>query len=356
MMTALMLAREGITGSWQPPEVTARSVIDSPDLGHLSGPPQTAVIDYELMAPLFIDFEQVVPEDGPLRGVAYLCHSDALHPGPLVELMRLAAPGPDVFAQQLDYLHHYADLRADRMEEIDVQLTDLTSFFAALAHIHPARNKATLAFIQAALRFCAMVQFRIKHGFGCPRPSCLSPQIQPMIQTPAHGSLPSGHATEAIFLATLFKALAEELSQGLEGERAAWLQQFNTQCDRLAVRIAASRTVAGVHFPVDSAAGAVLGDTLARYVLARVKAPAPGDPAAETPVPWRKLDADMSAFGAADYTVDTMASLRDGGAINGQTVTTVTTGELPLRYSPQLNWLWSACRAELRRGAPEQES
>ena len=354
MMTAMMLTREGVIGSWQPPEVTVPHSFDGGDLCHLSGPPLTYVIDYELMAPIFIDIE---PSDAEgAHGVAHLCHSDALHDSPLVELMRLAAPGPDVFAQQLEYLDHYADLRADRMEEIDVQLTDLTSFFAALAHMHPARNKATLTFIQAALRFCAMVQFRIKHGFGCARPSSLSPQVMPMIQTPAHGTLPSGHATEAMFLATLFKAMAEELSLGIIGDRDAWLSQFRAQCDRLAVRIAASRTMAGVHFPVDSAAGAVLGDTLARYVLARVKTPAPQSGVAPDPVVWRKLDANMQAFGAADYTVDTMAALRDGGAINGQTVTTLSTEQLSLRYSPQLEWLWQSCVKELRRGAPEQEA
>ena len=367
MMTALMLTREGVIGSWQPPEVTAEHMFDGGDLGHLSGPPQTSVIDYELMAPVFID---IVPSDAQnAHGVAYLCHSDALHPGPLVELMRLAAPSPAVFARQLDHLDRYVDLRADRMEEIDVQLTDLTSFFAALAHLHPARNKATLTFIQAALRFCATVQFRIKHGFGCARPSSLSPQVMPMIQTPAHGTLPSGHATEALFLATLFKAMARELSLGIAGDRGAWLSQFDSQCDRLAVRIAASRTVAGVHFPVDSAAGAVLGDTLARYVLARVQVPAPtatanatgGETGAATgaAIAWSRLDADMEAFGAADYTVDTMTALRTGSAINGETVTSLRTEALSLRYSAQLDWLWQSCVKELRRGAvgqPGQES
>ena len=41
---------------------------------------------------------------------------------------------------------------------------------------------------------------------------------------------------------------------------------------RLATRIAVNRTIAGVHFPIDSAAGAVLGLTLGLYFVARCQA------------------------------------------------------------------------------------
>jgi hypothetical protein len=42
-----------------------------------------------------------------------------------------------------------------------------------------------------------------------------------------------------------------------------------TQHYRLAARIAINRTVAGLHYPIDSAAGAVLGTTLGDYLVAR---------------------------------------------------------------------------------------
>lgn len=44
---------------------------------------------------------------------------------------------------------------------------------------------------------------------------------------------------------------------------------WGTQFMRLAARIAINRTIAGVHFPVDSIAGSLLGLTLGQYFVAR---------------------------------------------------------------------------------------
>jgi hypothetical protein len=44
---------------------------------------------------------------------------------------------------------------------------------------------------------------------------------------------------------------------------------WRVQLMRLAARIAINRTVAGVHFPIDSAAGAMLGMTLGHYFVSR---------------------------------------------------------------------------------------
>jgi hypothetical protein len=78
---------------------------------------------------------------------------------------------------------------------------------------------------------------------------------QPIIPTPLHGSLPSGHATEAFMVVHLLEQL---LPQGA---------RHRDQLQRLAARTSINRTVAGVHFPVDSLAGQLLGQTLGEYLV-----------------------------------------------------------------------------------------
>jgi hypothetical protein len=103
---------------------------------------------------------------------------------------------------------------------------------------------------------------RFKHALACRRAHEYSPQIQPMIPAPLHGSLPSGHACEGF----LFAFLLAHLISGSKGQNAnelRWSEQFARQ----AARIAINRTVAGVHYPVDSVAGCLLGLTLGEYFL-----------------------------------------------------------------------------------------
>jgi membrane-associated phospholipid phosphatase len=134
-------------------------------------------------------------------------------------------------------------------------------------NLRPDRRKWTLELLHAALRLANYAQMRFKHALACRRPLEYSPQVQPMILTPGHGALPSGHATEAHIVALVLWNLvrSKEPTKPLE-----WLEQLMRQ----AARVAINRTVAGVHFPVDSAAGQLLGLTLGAYFLARATAPA----------------------------------------------------------------------------------
>ncbi|AZV80863.1 hypothetical protein EBB79_23235 (plasmid) [Parasedimentitalea marina] len=122
------------------------------------------------------------------------------HDTPLVSL---TAPTIMQFKQQMAYLTAYADLRADRAAEILQQTSMISPFLASIAFMDPARTPYTLELLSAALRFTNYCGMRMKYGIAAKRPVEFSPQVQPVIMTPTHGSLPSGHATEAFITARI---------------------------------------------------------------------------------------------------------------------------------------------------------
>jgi membrane-associated phospholipid phosphatase len=210
-------------------------------------------------------------------------------------LITLTRPREDTFKAQLQSLvEDYAALRADRAAEILTQLGHPTPFFASIALLDPERTRWTLELLYAAIEFAYYVVMRFKHGLACRRPHEYSPQVQPMIPTPLHGTFPSGHATESFTAAVVLWELIREatkkdrinrLTRGLteraeicsrvqklaqEGKLemdALWHKQLMAQ----AARIAVNRMIAGVHFTVDTAAGTVLGISLGNYLVARFK-------------------------------------------------------------------------------------
>jgi membrane-associated phospholipid phosphatase len=169
---------------------------------------------------------------------------------------------PDLtdLSAQLPFVQSYGDLRDERLPEILVQLSDITSFFGAVDQLDATRTPHTLMLLYAALGFAGTITQRIKLAFDAPRPVAFSPRLQPVIATPSHASLPSGHATEAYLLAGLLTLLRG-------GSAAKGAIQMDHRF-RLAARVAINRTVAGVHYPIDSGAGAVLGLALAEHLWA----------------------------------------------------------------------------------------
>jgi len=178
-----------------------------------------------------------------------------------VEVVALERPPVATFRAQLDWVERYSDLRLARTTEILAQIGMQTDFWGMIAYLHPARTPKSLEILNATLRLAIMVEMRFKHALACPRPLEYSPQVQPMIPTPEHGSLPSGHSTQAYIIAVVYRELLRAV-----GRSSPLLEE---QLMRQAARVAINRTVAGVHFPVDSAAGRVLGTTLGEYFVAR---------------------------------------------------------------------------------------
>ncbi|MEK6244260.1 MAG: phosphatase PAP2 family protein [Pseudomonadota bacterium] len=176
--------------------------------------------------------------------------------------MSIIRPTRAIFRRQLKFLNGYADLREDRASEILAQLSPPLAFWSSVANLHPSRTRWTIELLGAALRLAMFVEMRFKHALACRRPLEYSPQVQPMILTPGHGTLPSGHATEAHIVAYVLWRL---LRRAEPTKNRRWCDQLMRQ----AARIAINRTVAGVHFPVDSAAGQLLGLTLGDYFVRR---------------------------------------------------------------------------------------
>ncbi|MDQ8732844.1 phosphatase PAP2 family protein [Bradyrhizobium sp. LHD-71] len=198
--------------------------------------------------------------------------ADQVHP-----LITITRPEPEDFVAQLEWVNNYASLRFERNEEIRVQRTKFLPYFAMVGVLHPDRMPRTVELLRLLIGVTGTIHYRIKHALACRRPIEYSPQVQPMISTPGHGSLPSGHATEAFTAALALDALVRHARVSLHSgeEVAPTIPNFNpsdpftVQLLRIAERIAINRQVAGVHFPVDSVAGMVLAQSVSEFHVAR---------------------------------------------------------------------------------------
>jgi membrane-associated phospholipid phosphatase len=246
-------------------------------------------------------------------------------------LVRLRAPTQAQFKKQLDLVAAYADLRADRAAEIVAQMTPPIAFWSAVAGLTAHRHKKTLQLIDLVFSLAVLVEMRFKQIFAIVRPVQFSPQIQPMIETPGHGSWPSGHATEAFAVAVLLEALMDAAPGSGNPPNGSLCHE---QLQRLAARIATNRVVAGVHYPVDSAVGRLLGTALAEFLVAR---------ATGTRLHERGFDGRLfeGADGQAlDFSLHQSMDQTHGSAYT-RSAGTVSVGTAPL-----LNWLWEEALKE----------
>jgi membrane-associated phospholipid phosphatase len=259
--------------------------------------------------------------------VAWLHHcapTTKAPPGPyLIAMMR--RPAPPVFEAQVKLVDAWADLREERTSEILSQLTPQFAYWNAVASLNLERRPKTLELMCLALAFASFVEMRFKHALACPRPVEYSPHIQPIIATPLHGSLPSGHATEAFMIVHLIEKL---LPHGAK---------LHEPLQRLAARTSINRTVAGVHFPIDSIAGQMLGQTLGEYLVWKcLSYPRPDAPALPA-TPW-----SSRVFEAPDGAMD---FLWDHKVVGGEVVSDLP--PVPKDAAPSaLGWLWDQARAE----------
>ncbi len=214
-----------------------------------------------------------------------------------------------------------------KSREILAQVGPPASFWSARLGITPERTPYTLDLLYLAQRLAAVVAFRFKYAFATPRPFELSPQVQPILAAPGHGSFPAGHSTEAFACAEVLRTLTNQTAGS----------EYDNEFQKLALLIAFNRVIAGLHFEIDNIAGRTLGVALGNYFLVRSGA-IPG---------WTPLGANAAAL-AGDAVLD-IAQPLDGsqtdqpGLFRLAPVASSTT-----RPSPVLVELWARASAEMQ--------
>jgi len=146
--------------------------------------------------------------------------------------------------------------REDRFAEIIDQhdAEGAISYFLGMLAIDPARHPMTYLLVRAARRIGEMVAMVLKQSPAglapVPRPSQASPIVVPMIDPPVTPSFPSGHSLQARLIALSLEALrpGDAIRTGL--------------LDYLADRIGQNRIIAGLHYPLDHAAGVSVANAL----------------------------------------------------------------------------------------------
>ncbi len=258
LSSGLMSSRDGIAGYWNGAKDPATTVASGfgtapSEITYLRLSTRALMLDHELVEGIKVGYDRD-PGGAPKDGLARL-HTQGAG-APFLEIQR---PSLTQMERQLKWLRTYADLRDDRLAEISTQQDDILSYFGAVAFLDDQRRLRSLEIVEAAVRLAIHVELKVKHLCRMPRPIDFSREVQPIVQTPDHSAFPSGHSTEAFLTATILHRL-------MTGKGPKDGVSRSAQLYRLAHRIASNRTVAGVHFPIDSAAGALMGCLLGEYI------------------------------------------------------------------------------------------
>ena len=193
---ALIDTRDGIAGYWTypfptPAPPTAPGFDNPANLIRWEAVVRASLYDFELCSQL--GFAPTGPDIATLNAV-----NAAGAYSPLITIRR---PGIALFCNLLVFVDRYADLREDRAPEILSQEGGAVAFLGSIPWLHPERTRWTLELLATAVRLAVFAEMRFKHALACRRPNEYSPQVQPMILTPGHGTLPMGHATETFIMA-----------------------------------------------------------------------------------------------------------------------------------------------------------
>ena len=144
------------------------------------------------------------------------------------------------------------EFRDNVMNEVVAQMNSFEDYFQGALSYSRATHPCTHLLYLGAVRSAEFAVMHYKNKFQRARPSQLWPELMPQVQVPGHASFPSGHATQAHTAAIILRAVATGVVLSVDDITA-----------RLTQRIARGREVLGLHYPSDSAAGALLAEGVA---------------------------------------------------------------------------------------------
>lgn len=122
-----------------------------------------------------------------------------------------------------------------------------------LALISPSLAWQVLMVLATAFAIERVSYYLLKNSFKRNRPPNVIPGFQSVITASDEFSFPSGHTSGAFLMATVLVLL---LPMGVVGYLYGW-----------ASMVALSRVVLGVHFPLDTVAGALLGSSIGWWAV-----------------------------------------------------------------------------------------
>lgn len=173
---------------------------------------------------------------------------------------RCPSPDADLLAEAKDIKIFMSENNPKKIEAIHYWVE---ADWVAIADAYMEKNQTDLnkrlevrAVLTSALADAMAAAFDSKYTYWVKRPHQVDGSIRPLIETPNHPSYPSGHST-------IGKTAAVVLTHYFPENKSNW--------DAMAQEAGLSRIWAGVHYPMDHAAGVVLGEKVGNNTIKSIE-------------------------------------------------------------------------------------
>ncbi|MBH9576831.1 phosphatase PAP2 family protein [Inhella proteolytica] len=213
--------------------------------------PQLAVLQFELISQLEIAAQSGCDLELGVRGKP--------------ALLRLTRPNEAKLSAMAKAVAGRASSGGCETEIAAQAKGSLLLHLAPLADLSLDEESPLLACLRLAEALVMPVLQRLKHGLAVPRPHEVE-SMPTVVRVPGHGAMPAGHACMGFLHANLVIGLGA--LAGRSGVR-------NQKLLRAAARIADNRVRAGLHYPADNVAGALLGTVMAQVLLSGLSSAPP---------------------------------------------------------------------------------